>query len=260
MKPQVICLPGGVAPAAQRYAPLVAAVGADAELHLKDLEVYRRDAPPDDYSIDLELQGIDSFAASLGLDRFHLVGYSGGGFASLAYAGTRPKRLLSLSLFEPAMVPGRMSAEEQASSDALNAKLHGLTGTEFMSSFVREQVKPGVELPSPAGPVGPEMQKRPAGIAAMMRVFAELDFDRSSLRAGGFPVYYGYGDMSDDIQEVKAGVLARLFGEIRIERYPGVHHFVPPAQIYTPAHAKALLENWRRGEAAASAAELPLQE
>jgi hypothetical protein len=28
MRPRVICLPGGVAPAAQRYAPLIAAVGS----------------------------------------------------------------------------------------------------------------------------------------------------------------------------------------------------------------------------------------
>src|SRR3981081_2447638 len=113
--PQVICLPGGVAPASQRYAPLAAATSGRADLHLKDLELYRETAPLAGYSIEMELSALDRFADSLGLDRFHLVGYSGGGFISLAYAGTRPKRLLSLSLFEPAMVPGRMSAEEQAS-------------------------------------------------------------------------------------------------------------------------------------------------
>jgi hypothetical protein len=79
MKPQVICLPGGVAPAAQRYAPLVEALDGAAEIRSKDLEVYRDDAPPEAYAIELELAAVDQLAGSLGLDRFHLVGYSGAG-------------------------------------------------------------------------------------------------------------------------------------------------------------------------------------
>lgn len=249
MKPQVICLPGGVAPAAQRYGPLITAVAANAELHLKDLEVYRDATPPADYSVDLELQGIDKFAASLGLDRFHLVGYSGGGFISLAYAGTRPERLLSLGLFEPAMVPGQFTAEEQSIMATLKAKLDGLTGSEFMSAFVREQVKPGVQLPPTPGPFPDAMANRPAGIGTMMQAFLAFQFDRAALRTDDFPVYLGYGDLTHEVEVVKAGVLARLFGDIRVQRYPGIHHFVPPDQVYTPTHAKSLEELWLRGEA-----------
>ena len=260
MKPQVICIPGGVAPAAQRYAPLKAAVGQTAELHLKDLEVYRDAAPPTDYSIDLELAAIDRFANSLQFDRFHLVGYSGGGFMALAYAGTRPHRLLSLGLFEPAMVPGQLTAEEQSVMATLKARLDGLTGPQLMEAFAREQVRPGVQLPPMSGPFPPEMQNRPAGIAAMMRAFLAFEFDRASLSAGGFPVYLGYGDLTHEIEAVKAGVLARLFGDIRIQRYPGIHHFVPPDQIYTPAHAKSLEELWCRAEAATLAPQLTVQQ
>lgn len=259
MKPHVICLPGGVAPAAQRYAPLVMAVAANAELHLKDLEVYRDATPPADYSVELELRGIDECAASLGLDRFHLVGYSGGGFISLAYAGTRRERLLSLGLFEPAMVPGQLTGDEQAIMATLKAKLDGLTGPEFMSAFVREQVKPGVQLTAPSGPFPPEMQNRPAGLGAMMQAFLAFEFDRAALRDSSFPVYLGYGDLTHEVEEVKAGVLARAFGDIHIHRYPGIHHFVSPDQIYTPAHAKALEQLWERGEAAALAPQLSFQ-
>ena len=84
-----------------------------ADLQLKDLEIYRDDAPPTDYSTELELAALDRFADSLGLDRFHLIGYSGGGFISLAYAGMYTNRLLSLALFEPARVPGEMTVAEQ---------------------------------------------------------------------------------------------------------------------------------------------------
>ncbi len=254
MTPNVICLPGSVAPAAQRYAPLQAHLGDRARLYLKDLEVYVGDTPPPDYSVDMELAALETFADSLHLDRFHLIGYSGGGFIALAFAGTRPKRLLSLALFEPAMIPGPMTHDEQVMADALGAQLAGLEGGDFMSAFVRLQLKPGVQPPPPPPPA-PGMQKRPAGIAALMRSFTAYRFDRDLPRTPRFPVYLGYGDLTHDIEAVKASALARLFSDIRIQRYAGVHHFVPADHIYTLEHAAALEDLWARG----SAPELTLQ-
>jgi pimeloyl-ACP methyl ester carboxylesterase len=251
MKRQVICLPGSVAPAANRYPPLKAAVGDRAELHLKDLELYRGDAPPEDYAIEMELAAVDQLADSLGLDRFHMIGYSGGGFMSLAYAGTRPDRLLSLGMFEPARVPGQLTPAERNFFDQLNGKLSGLRGPEFMSAFVREQVKPGATVPPPPPP-NPEMRKRPAGIAALLRVFESYSFDRGLLRKCGFPVYYAYGDLSHEEQALKAGVLAQLFPDIHVQRFGGIHHFVAPEEIYTPKHTRSLLDMWERAEQSAT--------
>jgi len=255
MSTHVICLPGGVAPAAQRYSPLKSTLHGRAELHLKDHELYGGQSPPADYSVEMELAAVDRFADSLGLERFHLLGYSGGGFLSLAFAGTRPQRLLSLALFEPAMIPGQRGPEEQAAMDYLNAQLDGLQGPAFMAAFVRAQLKPGVQPPPPPSQLTPGMEKRPAGIAAMMGAFLAYSFDRDLLRACEFPVYLGYGDLSHDYEAVQAAVLARLFADIRIQRFAGVHHFVPPEQIYTPIHAQALEDLWAR----ASAAQLALQ-
>lgn len=243
-KPQVICLPGSVAPAASRYAPLRAAVGDSADLHLKDLELYRDDEPPANYSIEMELAAVDEFAASLRLERFHLIGYSGGGMMSLAYAGTRPERLLSLGLFEPARIPGELTAAERDFFESLNSKLAGLSGPDFMSTFVRLQVKAGAELP-PAQPPTPEMRKRPAGIAALLRAFETYHFDRNLLRNCWFPVYYAYGSFSHEEQALKGGVLAQLCPDIHVQRFEGIHHFVPPEQIYSPKHVQALLGLWR---------------
>ncbi|HEV2141181.1 MAG TPA: alpha/beta hydrolase [Candidatus Dormibacteraeota bacterium] len=252
MKPQVICVPGSVAPAAQRYRPLIENVGDEADLHVKDLEVYREATPPAGYSIDEELTAIDRLAETNGLDRFHLVGYSGGGFISLAYAGTRPQRLLSLGLFEPAQIPGKLTAEEEQFFAGLESKLEGLHGDAFMSTFIREQVKPGAVLPPPpAGPVSAEMQKRPAGIAALIKAFREFPFNRNLLRTATFPALYAYGDLSHEEQALKAGILAQLFADIRVRRYAGVHHFVPADQIYTAGHAALLVDHWRRAELSA---------
>ena len=253
MKPQVICIPGSVAPSRQRYGPLVERIGDAADLHLKDLEVYREAVPPANYSISEELEAVDRLADAKGLDRFHLVGYSGGGFISLAYAGTRPERIISLAVFEPAQIPGQLSAPEEAFFGGLRQKLDGLKGDQFMATFVREQVKPGAVLaPPPPGPVSPEMQKRPAGIAALIKGFQEFPFDRHLLRAAPFPVSYAYGDLSHEEQALKAGILATLFADLRVRRYAGVHHFVPSDQIYTSEYAAALLDLWQEAERSAA--------
>jgi pimeloyl-ACP methyl ester carboxylesterase len=252
MKLQVVCVPGSVAPAAQRYRPLIDAAGEAAEFHLKDLEVYREATPPDDYSIAEEIEGIDRFADSNHLDRFHLVAYSGGGFISLAYAATRPQRVISLAVFEPARIPGPLSDAERAFFAPLEEKLRGLEGDRFMTTFIREQVKPGAQLPPPpSGPPSPEMAKRPAGIAALIRAFDAFPFDREMLRDVAFPVFYGYGDLSHPEQALKAGILAQLFPDVHVRRFSGVHHFVPPEQIYTPEHMAELLDLWQKSERSA---------
>jgi pimeloyl-ACP methyl ester carboxylesterase len=210
--------------------------------------VYRDATPHAGYSIDEEIDAVDAFADARQLDRFHLVGYSGGGFISLAYASTRPNRLLSLALFEPARIPGELTDSERAFYSGLEGKLHGLQGPEFMAAFVREQVKPGVQVPPPPTSVSPEMQKRPAGIAALMRAFEDYRFERSLLRACTFPTYYAYGDLSHQEQALKAGILAQIFPDIHVERFAGIHHFVPPQQIYTPKHVASLLDLWARAE------------
>ena len=252
MKPQVVCVPGSVAPAAQRYRPLLEKVGEAADLHLKELELYRDPTPPAGYAIQEELDAVDRFADSRGLERFHLVAYSAGGFISLAYAGTRPERLISLALFEPARIPGKLTEAEHEFFSGLGRKLAGLHGDDFVATFVREQVKRGASVPPPpTGPISPEMQKRPAGIAALLEAFDAYSFDRERLRAAPVPVLYAYGDLSHEEQALKAGILAQLFSDMHVRRYAGVHHFVPPEMIYTTEHANLLMDHWRRAELSA---------
>ena len=47
------------------------------------------------------------------MDRFHLVGYSGGGACCLAFISSFPERVLSLALIEPAWIgTGDLTPEE----------------------------------------------------------------------------------------------------------------------------------------------------
>ena len=65
-------------------------------------------------------------------------------------------------------------------------------------------------------------------------------------------MFLGYGDLTHEVESVKASVLAGLFIDIRVRRYPGIHHFVPPELIYTRAHAHELLSHWRGADVSAS--------
>jgi len=244
MSVPVIALPGGVMPAAVRYAPLKAAVDGQADFHFKDLEVYAGDAPPPGYSITSEVDALARFADSLGLERFHLVGYSGGGFVSLAFAGTYPKRLLSMALFEPARVPGTPTAEEAAMDSGFRRVMSGLQGADFMHAFMALQLRDDVEPPPPPIQQPSWMGSRPAGLAAMMQAFTDYPFDRNRLRACEFPVFLGYGDLTSEFEEIKASVLGRLLPDIRIRRFKGIHHFVPPERIYTAEHVDIIRELW----------------
>ena len=87
---RAILLPGSVMPASIAYADLLAAFGPGVDARAKELEVYSGETvPPPDYSLMTEIDGVDRFADASGLERFHLVGYSGGGASALAYATGR---------------------------------------------------------------------------------------------------------------------------------------------------------------------------
>ena len=252
MTTHVVAMPGGVNPAELRYGPVQAGLGEDVRLHWKDLEVYAGDTPPAGYSIQLEVDGLARFADSLGFERFHLLGYSGGGFVSLAFAGAHPERLRSLALFEPASVPGPLSHDEAVLARRLDEGLQGLDGDAFMRAFMTLQLRPGVVMPPPpSGPPPPWMAKRPAGLNAMMHAFPAHPFDRDLLRRCTAPVFVGHGALTGEQEEIRAGVLARLLPDVHIRRFEGVHHFVPADKLYTPEHLQELRDLWAKTDATA---------
>ena len=63
---------------------------------LRDADTPERDG------LEIETAGVLREADARGWQRVHLAGYSGGGGAALAFAATRPERLASLALLEPA--------------------------------------------------------------------------------------------------------------------------------------------------------------
>ena len=66
---QVVMLPGSVLPADLAYGSLVSALGSDAQVVAKELEVYATDEAPGDYPLDLEIAGVLRDAGEHGFER-----------------------------------------------------------------------------------------------------------------------------------------------------------------------------------------------
>ena len=239
----VILLPGITVPAHVAFAPLVAELGATTVV-TKELEVYRDAQPPPGYRLEVEVDGLERAAAERGLERFHLVGHSLGGAIALAYLATRPARVASVALNEPATDFSEADRAAIAAED-----LAGVPEHERMRRFVAQFVRPGVELPlPPPGPAGPEMAKRPAGVAAAIAAVDAARADQERLRAYPGPVLYTYGARSHARWEAMAERLRCTFADCTVERFEERHHLDTPHQAEPARLAKALHALWDRAD------------
>lgn len=251
---QVIFLPGSVLPAQLAYGALVEALGPDTQAVVKDLELYAADTPPPGWSLGTEGEGVLREADARGWETFHLVGYSGGGAAALAFTAKHPERLLSLTLLEPAWAGNWDWSPAHAELWKAYDPLESLPPEQFMAAFAKLGVKPDVVLPPPPpGPPPPWMAKRPAGIRAFLRNFKSYDLDRGQLAAFGKPVLYVLGGLSnpDEYGEI-ADRLATVFPDFRLEVFEERHHFDPPHRIEPERLAELLRAHWARAEGPAT--------
>lgn len=246
---RVILLPGAVLPAEQAYGALLTALGPRVEPVAKDLEVYATPEPPR-YGLEMEIAGVLREADARGWERFHLVGYSGGGAASLAFSAARPERLASLALLEPAWAGTWDLSPAEEAVWVEHDRLEALPDEQFMPAFVRAGVKPGVPLPpTPPGDPPPWMARRPAGIRALRRAFKRSRLDPEALRRFDRPVYFALGALSNPDQYAEiAKRLSGAFPDFELEVFEERHHFDPPHRIEPDRLAGSLLTLWRRAE------------
>jgi pimeloyl-ACP methyl ester carboxylesterase len=248
MATKVILLPGGVMPADLAYGSLLEALSDDVEAIAKDLEVYAGPEPPPGYTLDHEVDGVLRTAAEAGFDRFHLIGYSGGGASSLLFAAMHPERLLSLALIEPAwMGNDELSPEEQVIWREFD-RIATLPSTEMMPAFVAMQLAPGVQAPPPPpGPPPPWMATRPAGLRAMLGTFSSSTLDLDRLRAFGQPVYFALGGRSNpNYYGRMAERASAIFPNLTLDVFDERHHFDPPHRIEPERTARTLRAHWAR--------------
>lgn len=245
----VVLLPGVVLPAEPAYAALLQVLGDRVDAVVKDLEVYSGDLPATEYGLGTEVEGVLREADAHGFDRFHLVGYSGGGASSLAFAALNGERLMSLALLEPAWAGNARTVGEDALAQRFRA-LELLPPDQFVAGFVRLQLAPGVEPPPPPeGALPPWMANRPAGIRALINAFDRMDLDIEALRAFDRPVYFALGGRSNpEFFARMADRLAAIFPDFKIETFPERHHFDPPHRIEPERLADSLLAHWQAAD------------
>jgi pimeloyl-ACP methyl ester carboxylesterase len=248
--PAVILLPGIIAPAAVRYGPLLEELG-DVEAVLKDLEIHADAAPPQDYSIELEVAGIARAADRAGLARFHVLGHSGGGACALAFAAEHPDRVLSLALDEPAT---DFSAEDRAHPRHEQfAAARTLPPAEAIGEFLRLQLAPGVEPPPPPeGPPPPWMASRPAAVGIFEDAILRHRVDPARYEAIRVPVLFTYGGLTHPHWAEMCDRLARRFPDFEAVRSEGLSHVTPLHQADPERAALLLRAHWARADAAAA--------
>ena len=248
--PDVIMLPGGVLPASLAYEALQEELGDRVHAVAKELEVYRDDLPPAGFTLDVEVAGILRCAEEVGFERFHMVGYSGGGASSLAFAAAHPDRLQSLALLEPAWAGNQNLSPEEAAVWTEFRRLAELPPDQMMPAFMANQLRPGIEPPAaPPGPPPAWMSSRPAGVRAFINAFISGELDIDALRHFEQPVYFALGGLSNpDYYGRMAERLGHIFPDFTLETYPARHHFDPPHRVEPAKIAAALLRLWLRAE------------
>jgi pimeloyl-ACP methyl ester carboxylesterase len=253
---RTILLPGSILPAQPAYDALIEALGPEVQAVAKDLELYAGDEPPPGWSLDTEIDGVLREAEALGWETFHLVGYSGGGAAALAFAARHPDRLLSLALLEPAWAGNWDWSPGHTELWKKYEQLEALPPEQFLPAFTRLAVKPDAVLPPPPpGPPPPWMAKRPAGIKAFRRCFKDYDLERERLAAFPRPVFYALGGLSnpDAYGEIASRLARVFFPDFHLEVFPKRHHFDPPHRIEPGRLAELLRRHWEQAEASQGA-------
>ena len=240
----VVFLPGIIAPAAKRYEALLHHL-VDVNPVVKDLEVYRSDAPPDGYSIATEVDGVLRLVDEAGLERFHLYGHSAGGAVALALALTHRDRVLTLAVDEPAS-----DFTDQGNADygwlEFERALQ-LPPSDTTAEFLKLQVAPGVALPPPPDGTPPAwMAKRPAGMRAMIEALRAHHVSENDYRAFDKPVYFTWGSLTHPRWRLMERRLSRLFPSFSSEMFEGLHHLNTSHTAEPQRVAARLAALWQR--------------
>jgi pimeloyl-ACP methyl ester carboxylesterase len=249
VRPHVIFLPGGVVPASLAYGALMEALNDEAVTLAKDLELYASAQPAADYTLGHEVTGVCRAARDARWDRFHLVGFSAGGAASLAFAEALPERLLSLALIEPAWMGNVGLSPQERTVRREFERIAELPTHERMAAFITNQLAPGVDPPSRTEPAPSWMATRPAGLGALTKVFASSTLDLDRLRSFTRPVYFAVGGQSNpDNYQRMAQRASSIFPDCTVDLFAQRSHVDPPHQAEPVRLARALRAHWTRAE------------
>ena len=121
---------------------------------------HRPDWPAQEWTVELHLEELENLVCHLGLDEFHLLGHSWGGFLATEYALAHPQRVASLTLFSTAASSELMMTSITRRYTALTEQ--GLPPAEFVTRHLCR-----VPMPEPLAHTFAQLAEHPEVNAAM---------------------------------------------------------------------------------------------
>jgi pimeloyl-ACP methyl ester carboxylesterase len=239
----VVWLAGAGAPPDQTFGGCIDMIGRRVRHLPKPLELFESEQPPDGYSFETEIGGILRVMDNSGMERAHLVGYSGGGGIAMAFTIEHPERVLSLAVDEH-VVGHRLGVddEDQFWADIESAlQQEGLNAT---LAVVAATNAPDAAPPEFGDPAPPWLLSRIAGTPVLVRAARDYVVSRDDLARIQCPVYAAYGSETRTAFKGWCEEVAAAVARGAAECYEGCDHFRQAHEVDPARFAEALLAHW----------------
>lgn len=239
----VVWLTGAGAPPDEAFANCIAHLGDRVRSVPQPLQLFAGSAPPDHYSLDVEIDAIDATLDGIGVPAAHIVGYSGGGGVGLAYALRRPDRVRSLALDEH-VIGHRFGVDDEAAlwddiDEAL--QLDPVDSTLRIVRVLNGPDAPPLDLPSPLPAWVPS---RLWGTPMLVRAVRAVAVGVDELTDAPWPVYASYGSATRAAMAAWCRTVAATVPNGTSEEYDGADHTRPAHHGDPGRFSTALTRLW----------------
>jgi pimeloyl-ACP methyl ester carboxylesterase len=243
----VIWVAGAGAPPEESFHRCIHAVAHRVRSIPKGLELFDAAPPVRDYSFATEVDGIIRAMDDAGLERAHLVGYSGGGGVVMAVAVEHPQRVASIAVDEHIIGHHFGVEDEERFWTELDAALErdGLAAT---LEVVAATNRPGAEPPAFGEPPPHWLGSRITGTPDLARAARDYRVSVDDLAQIRCPVYAAYGTETRTTFKGWCETVAATVERGSAESYERADHFRPAHQVHPTRFAEALLLHWEAGQ------------
>lgn len=243
----VIWVAGAAAPPEESFRECIEAVDLRVRSIPKGLELFASAQPIPGYSLTTEVDGVVRAMDDAGVERAHLVGYSGGGGVVLAAALQQPQRVASVAVDEHIIGHHFGVEDEQRFWTELDAALEqdGLAAT---LAVVAATNRLGAEPPAFGDPPPPWLGSRITGTPALARAARDYSVSLDDLARIRCPVYAAYGTETRTTFKGWCETVAVTVEHGSAESYEGADHFRPAHQIHPTRFAERLVTHWEASQ------------
>lgn len=240
-----VWIAGAAAPTEESFGGCIDVLGEEVRSLAKGLELFAAAQPIDDYSLATEVRGLRRAMDDAGVERAHLVGFSGGGGVALAFALEHPERVASLVLDEHVIGHRFGVADEDRFwadvDDALERE-----GLDATLRVVAATNAPDADPPDFGDPPPAWLASRIERTPRLVRAVRDHAVSAADLAGVDCPVHLTYGTRTRTTFKGWCEAVARSVPRGTVEAYEGCDHFRPAHQLRPDRFVAALLAHWDR--------------